>query len=425
MKRNRFLALGLCVSIAGCIPETDPGPGNTDVIKLGAIYSHTGTLAQVDQAIENSLLMAVDQINANGGINGRKIEVIIKDGQSDPAVAKAAAEELQNVEKVPVIFAGVSSGFAEVVLTDVLDRSKTLYFGGAATSINFRDENKFPNGFLWRVMGSDLLEAKLMARVACEKGYKVMSKLSVDNAYGNEMVDAAAAEFVRIGGTVVGGQKYPEAPVPTSFTTILNELKGTGAEAVFYTGYPIESAQCLKDWSSGGFSASYEFIGSHSIQNPGFLQNAGAAAEGLEGISQYPVPSERLDAFRADYQARYQKAPAPEPYTNGGYDAMAVVALAIAKAGEPTAAKIEAAIREISNAPGIEVGYGAEELKKGFALIAEGKDINFQGVTSALEFDAHGDAQTAYQIWKVEGGKFKNPPEIVTDVDAVTCTVNP
>ncbi len=420
MKAKRFLALGLCASAFGCVP-VEEGPVDTDTIKVGAIYSRTGTLAQVDMAVESALMMAVDDINAAGGINGRQIEVISKDGQSDPAAAKAAAEELQNVHHVPVIFGGVSSGFAEVILKQVLDRSKTIYFGGAATSIGFRGESYFPEGHLWRVMGSDLLEAKLMARVACEKGYKVMSKLSVDNAFGNEMVDAAAAEFVRIGGTVVGGFKYPEAPTPTNFTSILNELKDTGAEAVFYTGYPGESAQCIKDWKSGGYS--FQFIGSHSIQNPGFLQNVQGLADGLEGISQYPFPSARLDAFRAAYQARYGKPPAPEPYTNGGYDVMAVVALAMAKADGLTAPKIEAAIREISNAPGEEIGYGKDEFKKAFELIAEGKDIDFQGVTSTLEFDAHGDAQTAYQIWKVQDGKFASPT-IVTDLSA-SCTVTP
>ena len=102
---------------------------------------------------------------------------------------------------------------------------------------------------------------------------------------------------------------------------------------------------------------------------------------------------------------------APEhPFIAETYDAVALIALAAAKAGTTTdPVAIRDALRDVANPPGEVVGPGLEGISKALALLAEGEDINYEGAAGPVDFDENGDVAAPIEIWKVEGAKSSPP----------------
>ena len=119
------------------------------------------------------------------------------------------------------------------------------------------------------------------------------------------------------------------------------------------------------------------------------------------------MDSPQRDAFANAYTAAYAVDLPVEPYLAETYDAVALIALAAAKAGTTTdAVAIRDALRSVANPDGEVVGPGVEGIRRALTLIAEGKEINYEGAAGAVDFDENGDVFGPIEIWKIEGGEI-------------------
>jgi branched-chain amino acid transport system substrate-binding protein len=122
----------------------------------------------------------------------------------------------------------------------------------------------------------------------------------------------------------------------------------------------------------------------------------GTAPQAFEGTKTY-------NAFKKSYEDKFGKLP-DAPYLDMAYDATMILALAIAKTGSTDGTAIRNAMREVANAPGVDVGPG--EWKKAMEAIQKGEDIDYVGASGSCDFDKNGDVAGTYANWKVEKGQI-------------------
>ncbi|RSX53668.1 extracellular ligand-binding receptor [Bifidobacterium goeldii] len=215
-------------------------------IKIGFVNSLSGTMAISEQTVSDSLHMAVDEINANGGVLGKKLKVVQQDGKSEPAVFAEKAKTLIEKECVAAVFGGWTSSSRKAMLP-VFEADNALLFyplqyEGMEASPNIFYSGAAPNQQI--VPALDYLK---------EKGYKKLFLVGSDYVFpqtANRVVKAYAAGN---GMEVVGEEYTPMGS--TDFTTIVNKLKFSGADAVVNTLNGDSNVAFFKEYKASGLKA--------------------------------------------------------------------------------------------------------------------------------------------------------------------------
>ncbi|KFI48012.1 MULTISPECIES: urea ABC transporter substrate-binding protein [Bifidobacterium] len=217
-----------------------------DTIKIGFVNSLSGTMAISEQTVSDSLHMAVDEINANGGVLGKQLKVVQQDGKSEPAVFAEKAKTLIEKECVAAVFGGWTSSSRKAMLP-VFEADNALLFyplqyEGMESSPNIFYSGAAPNQQI--VPALDYLK---------EKGYKKLFLVGSDYVFpqtANRVVKAYAAGN---GMEVVGEEYTPMGS--TDFTTIVNKLKFSGADAVVNTLNGDSNVAFFKEYKASGLKA--------------------------------------------------------------------------------------------------------------------------------------------------------------------------
>ncbi|BAS26064.1 ABC transporter substrate-binding protein [Limnochorda pilosa] len=389
------MVLGLLVVLASA-------PARAQEALLGTLLSLTGDLAAYGEPLKNASDLAADQINAQGGVrNGAFLRLVHRDDQTSPQPGVEAAQRLVSVDRVPAFVGALSSGVTIPVATSVAVPNRVVQISPASTSPEIT--NLDDDDYLFRTVPSDALQGKVLAQVAQEQGYKAVSVVYINNAYGEGLARNFQAAFEAGGGRVLvsvameGGQ--------ASYRGELQRAARGNPEALVLIAYPENGATVLRQAVEEGFFRAFLF--SDGLQSEDLVAAVGAQAlEGTHGTSPLPpTESPAYQLFRDAYAKKYGTPP-PQPYMPEAYDGTFVLALAMEKAGPgATGQQIRDALREVANAPGEVIHPG--EWAKAKELIARGVDVDYQGASGPVEFDENGDVVNAtYGVWKFEGGRI-------------------
>ena len=199
----------------------------------------------------------------------------------------------------------------------------------------------------------------------------------------------------------------PHEDSQPTYTSELEKATEGNPDVLLAISYPGQAEVYLRESLEDGYSDSFLFV--DATKSPKMMEVVGwDALEGTLGTAQGSPDSPSLREFQHSYAAVHG-APPEHPFIAENYDAAVLIALAAAKAGTTTdSVAIRDALRSIANPPGEAVGPGVEGIKKALMLIAEGKDINYEGAAGTVDFDENGDVTGYIEIWKVEGGEIKS-----------------
>jgi branched-chain amino acid transport system substrate-binding protein len=300
-------------------------------IRIGVINSTTGLFADQGKLVQNGILLARDDINANGGINGRKIELVFEDDGSDARRAVKAFQKLA-ASKVQVIIGPLSSG-ATMATATLADRYGIPQVVPTAHSANLRGLSR--NVFL--IYPNNNQEARYIAEVATKKlNKKRVAVLMPDNQFSGEF-STALARYVRgNGGTVVADQRFREST--TDFSAIVTGLRRYKPDVLVIPSYlPVAPVAILREVArqklavsviAGGAACSVALL---SLQDlvlpPDIKSNIFFVNETFDRGQR----STSMQQFMDSYQRHFDTA--PQPYSAMGNSAVYVVTDAIAKAG--------------------------------------------------------------------------------------------
>jgi len=383
-----------------------------EVIKIGGLFSLTGALSPYGPPIADAAKLAVKDINEAGGVLGTKLEFVVRDTGTAPAMGRDAAAKLLEIDKVPAIIGALSSGVT-VAASSIAIAGEVVQISPASTSPMLTDLED--NDYVFRTCVSDALQGVVQARLAINLGYKTVSVLYVNNPYGKGLADVFKENFEAGEGEVLSMVPYEEAK-PSYRGEVEAALEGS-PDAINLIGYPVDGNKMLIESIELGYEGEYIFPDGMKGEgvSPGPACDPEAPfeqqyIEGSFGTAPGSLAVAVAEKFDADYTEEYQ--PSGIPFRSQSYDAAILIALAIQKTGPEflgmSRAEQGRAIRDnlraVANPPGEEVTYG--ELTKALELLSKGVDINYQGVSGPITFDENGDmAEGAIEIWTIKGCK--------------------
>src|SRR5437868_4449207 len=319
-----------------------------ETVKIGLVTALSGQSARAGEAITRGLQVAIDEINAKGGVlKGRKLELVRRDDEATPAKGVTAARELVFKEKVAVLFGGLDTPVS-MAIVPIANQEKVPFMGPWAAGTPITRNGANPN-FAFRVSAVDEVVDKAMLQYA-QKTFNATKPglILVNNPWGESNEKGIVAAMAAKGGKPVGVEKFEANDVDV--VPQLGRLKAAGADVLLMVGNVGPSAQVVKSLDRMGWKVP---VVSHWGPAGGrFTELAGPSAPSVHFVQTYsffgrqtPVGDKVLKALMAKYPDI--KGPGdvtPAVGVANAYDAMMLTALAIEKAGS-------------TNGPAIREGY--------------------------------------------------------------------
>ncbi len=343
MKKSRVLSMVLVaalltVPLAGC-GNTSGGSG--DEIVIGGLAPLTGSVAQYGVAVDNAVKMAVDDINAKGGLLGKRIKYISYDEKGDPTEATNAYTRLVDQDKIVALIGDVTSAPCEAVAQQAArDKLPMITPSGTSEAITTYGENVFRACFI------DPYQGQLMASYASKKLNAKTAAILFDNGdpYSSGIADAFEAAAKALGMTITNKEGY--ASKSTDFNSQLTKIKAGNPDVLLLPVYYNDVVLIAKQAKDQGLTAT--LLGADGWDGVAAQLDAASAdvVKNAYFCSQYSASSSdpALQNFLKTYKEKYNEE--PNMFAVLGYDAMQIMAAAIEKAGTTDSAAVIKALRE-------------------------------------------------------------------------------
>jgi branched-chain amino acid transport system substrate-binding protein len=374
------ITLLLCMAVGsawlgGCKKQTAGGGSDASEIVVGEYASLTGTTATFGNSTHRGVQMAIDDANAAGGVNGKRLKLVTEDDASKPDVARTVVTKLITEDKAIAILGEVAST-RSMAAAPVCQQYRVPMISPSSTNPLVTEAGDY----IFRVCFTDDFQAAVVAHFAFDQGYKKAAIFKdIKNDYSVAFAANFAKELKKLGGTVVGEQVFQEGD--TDFKAQLTTLAAAKPDAVLVPGYYSEVGTIARQAREVGLTV--PLLGGDGWDSPKLVPGAGGPGAALEGCffsNHYfsaelkeEVTQKFLTAFKAKYNVD------PDALAALGYDAGRLFVDALKRAGTTEGAKLRDAI-------------------------ASTKD--FPGVTGRITLDAKRNARKAALILQVRGDKF-------------------
>jgi ABC-type branched-subunit amino acid transport system substrate-binding protein len=341
-----------------------------DTYKIGAAFALSGSIAVYGEGFKKAVDLAVEEINAAGGIKGKKIEIVYEDNKSTSKDCVTAVRKLITVDKVPVIFGpAASSNF--MATAPVAQESKVVMISaeGAAPALTQAGE------YIFRVFPSDVLQGKGVSDLCISLGYKEVPVMYVNNDWGLGLKNVFVENFKKAGGKITDEIPYDEKK--TDYRTELIRATKGNPKAVVNLTYLNEGAVMFKQSYEMGIKT--QWIAGSAAKGPKLIELAGKAVEGIIGT--YPVVSQETKeykAFKGAWKKKYGEDKIPI-FGEYNYDMVYITAKAIEKGG-----------------------YTSDGIRKALFEVAKG----YRGVTGDKTFDQDRGVGAEYGVWTIKDGQI-------------------
>jgi branched-chain amino acid transport system substrate-binding protein len=365
-----------------------PAQAADSQLKIGAIVPLTGGLSFLVPPEIAGLHLAVDEINAAGGVLGKKVTLDVldeADGDS-PAVSQASAtKHLAN--KVDLIIGAASSGRTRLIINKITG-AKVVQISGSNTAPDLTEWKD--GGYYFRTAPSDLLQGRVLANQILQDGASTVAVLFQDTSYGVGL-NAQLKTVLEKGKATVTSISFPENE--TSVGSYVDKALAGNPDAVVIVSYN-ESKKVIPALQAKGYSGGNIYL----VDGNAVDYSKESYASYLNG-AKASIPGKALDdAFKSKLVASYKKVTGKllTDFTYGEslYDAVIIGALAAVAAKDASGPGIKSQLTEISKA-----GKGkvtVTSFAAGVKALKAGKKINYDGKTGAIEFDKWGDPTGAF-----------------------------
>ncbi len=347
--------------------QNDTGP-----IKVGIIAPLTGDAAVYGEPARNVMQLAVDEINAAGGIGGRTINLVVEDGKCNGKDGADAAQKLVNVDKVRVIIGGFCSSESMAAVPIAAAGSVALFSNGSSnpglTSIS---------PFFFRDYPSDSSQGAVLAQAAHDKGWKKVAMVQEQTDYAAGIYKAFNDKFVTLGGVTV----KEDFPTQTSdFRSVLSKLKDSKSDVLFIdTQTPAVATRIMEQIQQLKWKPAL-IINDGISGDPATLSKNATLLEGALTAEFGVDPSNaKFQHLISAYKAKYGVEPPYQSYAQTEYDSVYIIKDAIAA-----------------------VGYNGEKIAQWAHNLS-----NWQGASGSVTIGADGDRVGGHTLMILKNGKLE------------------
>ncbi len=365
------VALSLLISL---VPVVACATKEAETIKVGCVLSTTGLLGPMGEDMMKSARLAVDEINAAGGVLKRKIQLIEEDDATEAAKCLDRVKKLVDVNGVKVLVGGMTSG-ASMASGPYLASKEVVMVTPSATSPTLAEQTW--KDWLFRSTPDDAFQGAVLSQVVMEQGFTKLATMVQDNPYGVGLEKALVDALTEAGWTGTHVASIHFDPAKKDYRTELDTIKGNNPDVVLAVTYAEDGIIVFKQALEMGLDK-IAWLGCDGNYGDGmfaepkcaeFMEKAiitGTRAAGPSGTT--------YEEFATAYKAKAGKD--PSVYCDTTYDAFKLIAKAIEKAG-------------VYEGPAIRT-----------ALLELGK--NYDGASGVITFDEKGDRVSGvFELWKV------------------------
>ncbi|MES3036527.1 MAG: ABC transporter substrate-binding protein [Bdellovibrionota bacterium] len=344
MKRNIFAG---ALTILTAISLMTSCTKKTDELVIGEYGSLTGNDATFGQSTHKGIQMAIDEINAAGGIKGKKIKLITYDDQGKPDEAASVVKRLITQDKVIAIIGEVASG-RTMAAAPIAQQYKIPMISPSSTN----PEVTKKGDYIFRICFIDPFQGYVAAKFATEnlKFKKAAILRDIKNDYSVGLADVFAAEFKKMGGTIVLDQSYQGNDL--DFNAQLTQVKSKNPDVIFVPGYYTEVGLIALQARKLGINA--PLLGGDGWDSDKLNEIGKEAINGSYFSNHYT--SESTDPVVQDFIKRFKEKYSGE-VADGlaalGYDAMKILAQSIERLTEVTPENIKNEIAKTTDFPGV------------------------------------------------------------------------
>lgn len=326
-------------------PAPAAAPASADTILIGEVGSLTGAQATFGISTHNGVQLAVDEVNAAGGVNGKKVVVRVYDDQGKPEEAANAVTRLIAQDGAKLILGEVASTNS-LAMAPKAQAAQVPMITPSSTNPKVTQVGDF----IFRVCFIDPFQGFVMAKFARENLKAQTAAVLRDNKsdYSVGLASVFIEKFPTLGGKIVGAQDYAQGD--TDFRAQLTALKGAKPDVVFVPGYYTDVGLIARQARQLGLTAT--LLGGDGWESEKLFELGGSAIEGSYYSNHYSVdsPSPKTQAFLTEYKKRYGSV--PDSLAALGYDSAMVGMDAMKRAKDVSGPALRDAIRATKDFPG-------------------------------------------------------------------------
>jgi branched-chain amino acid transport system substrate-binding protein len=360
-----LFAIGLLV--IGCGVQTaQQGTTTADSGELvfGFLEPLTGDVSFIGQQNLEAAKMAVEEINAAGGVNGRMLRLIAEDGKCDAGTAATAGSKLINVDGVKYIVGGGCSG-ETLAVAPLAERSQVIMMSPVSSNPDITNAGDY----IFRNYVNDNDAGKITAQTMFQNGHRKVAMLYSLNDWANGVAAVFEAEFTRLGGQIA---KESFVQGETDLRSIIGKVQASGADSVALFEYTQGAIAFFKQSEELGLDV--PVYGADTLSDPDIAEGAGAAYNGARYVILKDGASQEFRAKMAQRTGGVELVPG----STNAYDAVMILARAVANAGDNTTA-----------------------VKQWLYAMPP-----YAGETGSIQFDSNGDLASAqFSLYEIQNGK--------------------
>ncbi len=414
MRKRRVTALGAIVIVAAtaatAVSVGSAGSARTALeskncaftLRIGDVLPFTGGLAAYGANLDRAVKVGIGLQNAGLKQAGlaKKIRVSLvgsEDGQTQATASVEAATKLIKSNHANVIIGEMASSATIPMAQSVTIPNHIVQISPTSSAPQLTDIAD--NGYLWRTYPSDTLQGKVLAQALIDAFGKgtTINVGARNDAFGTALKQLFVSEFTKLGGKV--GVDISWNPDQANFDSEMGQLVSGSPKGWLIIDFPETFAKYAASLvRTGKWDASRTFM-TEALRNTTVLDAIGNPVVGLRGTAASAAGGPAGASFAAYWKKHVTGA---KPYTGfegTALDAANVAFLAALKACSSSPAKIKANLVAVSGPPGVKVTY--LQMAKAIKLIRAGKEVDYEGAFSPVDFDAKGDIGSAvFEIWK-------------------------
>ncbi len=361
------VALLAGVGVALAQPKGEP-------IKIGLLTPVTGNLARWGGYAQNGAGLAVDEINAAGGVLGRPLQVVPADSLCQPAQGVSALRRLITSDKVSFVVGDICSSVTLAAMPVVAESKVVLINAGSSHPDITYKAGAGGNVWTFRNYPTDELRTQIVTEYVIKQGAKRFSILDVDNDFGRGAAALTKKHLEKLGGTLLSEDYYKSGE--TDFAPVLTKIKGLKPDVILMYGLPDSVPPLTAQMKAQGMKI--KLAGVAEFTTPDIIKRSQAdVLEGaVEGMSWAPILGGAANQAFVDAYKKKAGGDAPQVHAFTHYESVKLLAKAIAEAGSADPDKVRGALAK----------------------------IQYDGLMGKVRFDDHNQAEVPMAILAVENG---------------------
>jgi branched-chain amino acid transport system substrate-binding protein len=356
MKKRLFLFMTLLLALsllAGCAQSTSNVSSNVqETIKVGLNYELSGGVATYGQGLTSGVELAVEEINKNGGVLGKQLELVKVDNKSDNAEAANVSSRLATRDKVVAILGAATSGNTKAA-SPAANENKVPLISASATADDVTvDSNGKVREYIFKTCFSDSFQGVTMANFAFNDLNLKNAAVLVDNTsdYSKGLAKNFKETFTKLGGNLLTEEAYQAKD--TDYKAVLTNMKAKNPDVLYVPGYYEEVGLIVKQARELGLDVTV--LGGDGFDSPKLLEIAGAQAlNKVYYTNHYSSMDNAPDVvkFKEAFNAKYSKD--ADAFNALGYDLAFFLADALERAGVADSVKLKDALASTNGFKGI------------------------------------------------------------------------